>query len=71
MGHLVLLNNTSGVTTVTPTGRPKLVRNRCLIKVFVAFFILSRCFLDFSVDVGAFVVGLSQISSLFSYKIIC
>ena len=25
---------------------------------------LSRCFLDFSVGVGAFVIGLSQISSL-------
>ena len=29
-------------------------------------FMLSRCFLDFSVVVGAFVIGLSQISSLFS-----
>ena len=28
---------------------------------------LSRCFLDFSVGVGAFVTGLSQISSSFSY----
>ena len=27
---------------------------------------LSRCFLDFSVGVGAFVIGLSQISSIFS-----
>ena len=26
---------------------------------------LSRCFLDFSVGVGAFVTGLSQISSFF------
>ena len=26
---------------------------------------LSRCFLDFSVSVGAFVIGLSQISSFF------
>ena len=26
---------------------------------------LSRCFLDFSVGVGAFVIGLSQISSFF------
>ena len=30
---------------------------------------LSRCFLDFSVDEGAFVIGLSQISSFFSYEI--
>ena len=27
---------------------------------------LSRCFLDFSVGVGAFVIGLSQISSFSS-----
>ena len=27
---------------------------------------LARCFLDFSVGVGAFVIGLSQISSFFS-----
>ena len=31
------LNNTSGVTAVTPTDRPKSVRNRCVIKVLVAF----------------------------------
>ena len=30
---------------------------------------LSRCFLDYSVGVGVFVTGLSQISSFFSYKI--
>ena len=29
---------------------------------------LSRCFLDFSVGVGAFVIELSQISSFFSPK---
>ena len=51
------------VTAVTPTDRPKSVHNRCVIEVFVAFFMLSRCFLDFSVRVGAFVIGLSQISS--------
>ena len=28
---------------------------------------LSRCFLNFSVCVGAFVIGLSQISSFFSF----
>ena len=28
---------------------------------------LSCCFLDFSVGVGAFVIGLSQISSFFFY----
>ena len=30
---------------------------------------LSRCFLDFSVGVGAFVIGLSQISSFFSFYV--
>ena len=51
----------------TSTDRPKSVRNRCVIEVLVVFFKLSRCFLDFSVSVGAFVIGLSQISSFFSY----
>ena len=48
---------------VTPADRPKSVRNRCVIEVLVAFFVLSRCFLDFSVGVRASVIGLSQISS--------
>ena len=29
---------------------------------------LPRCFLDISVGVGAFVIGLSQISSFFSFN---
>ena len=52
---------------VTPIDRPKSVLNRCVIEVFGGVFMLSRCFLDFSVGVGAFVIGLSQISSFFSY----
>ena len=48
---------------VTPTNYPKSVRNRFVIEVFGGVFVLSRCFLDFSVGVGAFVIGLSQISS--------
>ena len=51
---------------VAHTDRPKSVRNRCVIEVFGGVFVLSRCFLDFSVGVGAFVIGLSQISSFFS-----
>ena len=43
-------NHTSGVNAVTPTDRPKLVRSCFVIKVFM----LSRCFLDFSVGVVAF-----------------
>ena len=54
------------MTAVTPTDRPKSVRNRCVIKVFGGVFLLSRCFLDYSVIVGVFVTGLSQISSFFS-----
>ena len=41
--------------------------SRCFYCFFMAFFMLSRCFLDFSVGEGAFVIGLSQISSLFAY----
>ena len=58
---------TSGVTAVTLTNRPKSVRNRCVIEVLVTFFVLSRWFMDFSVGVGALVIGLSQISAFFSY----
>ena len=46
--------------------RPKSVHNHCVIKVCGAVFVLSHCFLDFSMGVGAFVIGLSQISSFFS-----
>ena len=53
---------------VTPTDRHKSVRNRCVIEVFGGVFVLSRCFLDFSLGVGVFVIGLSQISSFFSYE---
>ena len=51
---------------VTPTDRPKSVRNRCVIEFFVALFVLSLCPFDISAGVGAFVIGLSQISSFFS-----
>ena len=58
-------NHTSLVAVVTPTERPKSVRNRCVIEVFSCVFVLSSCFLDFSVGVGALVIGLSQIFSFF------
>ena len=54
------------MTVVNTTDRPKLVFNCCVIKVLVAFFMLSRCFLDFSVGVEAFDIEMSQISSFFS-----
>ena len=56
---------------VTPTDRPKSVRNRCVIEVFGGVFVLSRCYLDFSVGVGAFVIGLSQISAFFTSSFQC
>ena len=59
-------SHTSWVTVVTPTDRPKSVRNRCVIELFVTLFVLSLCPFDISVGVGAFVIGLSQISSFFS-----
>ena len=61
------VNHISWVAVVTPTDRPKSVRNRCLIELFfVALFVLSLCPFDISVGVGAFVIGLSQISSFLS-----
>ena len=49
---------------VTPTDRPKSVRNLCVIEVFVAFLCVVSLgfFLDF------FVIRLSQIPSFFSYN---
>ena len=54
------------VAVVTPTDRNKSVRNRCVIELFVALFVLLLCPFDISVGVGAFVIGLSQISYFFS-----
>ena len=59
-------NHTSWVAIVILTDRPKSACNRCVIEIFGGVLVLSRCFLDFSVGVGAFVIGLSQISSFFS-----
>ena len=58
------------MTAVTPTDRPKSVRNRCVIKVFggVFFYVGTLLFGFFSVGEGDFVVGLSQIYSVFSYQ---
>ena len=66
VGPVNQVNHTSWVAVVTPTDRPKSVRNRCLTDLFVALFVLSLCPFDISVGVGAFVIGLSQISSFLS-----
>ena len=55
--------------SVTQTDRPKSVCNRCLIGVFLALFVLSLCPFDISVGVGAFVIGLGQISSFLPQNI--
>ena len=61
-------NHTSGVTVVTPTDRPKSVRNRCVIEVFGGVLYAVTLLLDLSVGVGAFVIGL--ISSFCSYVLL-
>ena len=53
------------VAVVTPTDRPRSVRSRCVIEVFCGVFVLSRCFSDFSVGVGAFVKRMIQIFLFF------
>ena len=64
VGPLNQVNHTSWVAVVTPTDRPKSVRNRCVIELFCGV-VLSLCPFDISVGVGAFAIGLSQISSFF------
>ena len=68
VGPVNQVNHTSWVTVATPTYRPKSVRNRCVIELFVALFVLSLCPFDVSVGVGTFVIRLSQISSFFLYN---
>ena len=47
---------------VTPTYRPKSVRNRCVIEVFGGFLVLSIGFrISVGTCIGVFVIGLSQI----------
>ena len=58
VGPVNQINNTCWMAVVTPTYRPKSVRNRCVIEFFVALFVLTLCPFDISV-----VIGLSQ-----SYK---
>ena len=55
VGPVNQVNHTSWVAVVTPTDRPKSVRNCCLIEAFVSLFVLSLCPFDISVGVGAFV----------------
>ena len=63
------INHTSWVAVVTPTDRPKSVRNRCLIELFCGVVCVVTCPFDISVGVGAFVIGLGQISSFLSLPV--
>ena len=60
------VNHASWMTVVTPSDRPKSVRNCYIIELFGDFFVLSCCPFDISVGVRAFVIRLSKISSFFS-----
>ena len=62
-----MVNHTSWMTLVTPSNRPKSVRNRCVIELFGDVFVLSCCPFDSPVGIRAFVMGLSQISSFFLF----
>ena len=59
------VNHTSWVAVVTQTDRPKSVRNRYVIELFCDAVCVVTFPFDISVGVGAFVIGLSQISSAF------
>ena len=62
------IKHTSWKVVVTPSDRPKSVRNRYVIENFGGVIVLSLCFLKFSVGVEAFVTLLSQIFSFSSLK---
>ena len=66
-GPVNQVNHTSWVAVVTPTDRPKSVRSCCLIERFCGDVCVSLCPFDISVGVGAFVIGLRQISSFLSW----
>ena len=48
------VNHTCWITVVTPTYRPKSVRNRCVIELCGDGFVLSCCPVDISVGIRAF-----------------
>ena len=60
------VNHTSWVAVVTFTDRLKSVHNRCVLELYVTLFVLSLCPFDRFAGVGAFVKGLSHVSSFFS-----
>ena len=63
MGPVKPVNHTSWVVVVTPADHPKSVRNRCVLELFCGVVYLFLYPVEISVGVGAFVIGVSQISS--------
>ena len=55
------------MSVVTPTDRPKLVRNSCVIKLCKALMCCYFAFYDVAVGIGVFVKRLSFITSLLSF----
>ena len=55
---------------VTPTDRPKSVRNRCVIEVFGGVCVCCPLVFEFSVGIRGFVIGLGQISFFFSLDVL-
>ena len=68
VGPVNQVNHTSWVAVVTPTDRPKSVRNRCVIELFCGVVCIVTLHLWHFCWYMGFVIGLSQISSFFSYS---
>ena len=70
VGPVNQANHTSWVAVVIPTDRPSRSATAVKSNFFVALFVLSLWPFDISVGVGAFVIGLSQMSyflSIYNY----
>ena len=64
---VIQVNHFSLVPIVSQTDSPKSVRNCCVIEISVVFFLCCHvALLCFSVGVGAFMIGLSRITSIFT-----
>ena len=64
--ELGALKHTNWIAVATPIHHPKSVRNRCVIEVFCCFFCVVTSVFEFSVGIGHFVIGLSQIFTFVS-----
>ena len=71
IGTINHVYQTSLVAVVSPTDSPWTVCNCCVFEHFCGVFVMSLCCFEYSVGKGAFVIGLSQISSFFSVVKLC